>query len=72
MEMLLVFIYLAIGVILSLYWFKHDYGEEYEEFEEYDAVEKDTAMILMSFMALIWPLRLIIRYGKYIIRQESR
>ena len=49
MEMLLVFIYLAIGVILSLYWFKHDYGEEYEEFEEYDVVEKDSHHSLLTF-----------------------
>ena len=53
-------LYLVIGTMLAIYWFKRDYEPEYKELEKSEeGVEKGMAELLIMFMAIFWPLKLI-------------
>jgi hypothetical protein len=58
--MIYTFIYLTVGIVLAIYWFKRDYEPEYKELEKSEeGVEKGMADLLIMFMAIFWPLKLI-------------
>ena len=55
-------IYVAIGVILAMYWFRKDYKEEYVLLGEYAIPEM--ACLMMLAMAASWPIMVIIELLK--------
>ena len=58
--MIYTLIYLAVGIALAIYWFKRDYEPEYKELEKSgEGVDKGAAELLLMFMAIFWPLKLI-------------
>jgi len=59
-EALLVVSYCVIGFVLSFYWFKRDYEEEYERADENDEpIERGmVGLLLLGFIAF-WPFVLI-------------
>ena len=58
--MIYTFIYLTVGIALAIHWFKRDYEPEYKELEKSEeGVEKGMAELLILFMAIFWPLKLI-------------
>jgi hypothetical protein len=58
--MICTLIYLTVGIVLAIYWFNRDYEPEYKELENSEeGVEKGMADLLIMFMAIFWPLKLI-------------
>ena len=58
--MIATLIYLTIGILLSLVWFKKEYEPEYKELEKSgEGVEKGMAELIMMFMAITWPIKLV-------------
>lgn len=58
--MIYTFIYLTVGIVLAIYWFKRDYEPEYKELEKSgEGVDKGAAELLIIFMAAFWPFKLI-------------
>ena len=58
--MIYTLIYLTVGIVLAIHWFKRDYELEYKELEKSEeGVEKGMADLLIMFMAIFWPLKLI-------------
>jgi hypothetical protein len=58
--MIYTLIYLTVGIVLAIHWFKRDYEPEYKELERSEeGVEKGMAELLIMFMAIFWPLKLI-------------
>ena len=53
-------IYIVVGIVLALHWFKKEYEPEYKELEKSEeGVEKGMAELLIIFMAAFWPFKLI-------------
>ena len=58
--MIATLIYLTIGILLSLVWFKKEYEPEYKELEKSgEGVEKGMAELIMMFMAITGPVKLV-------------
>ena len=58
--MIYTLIYLIIGIALAIYWFKKEYELEYKKLEKSEeGVDKGMADLLIMFMAIFWPLKLI-------------
>ena len=58
--MIATLIYLTIGILLSIIWFKKEYEPEYKELEKSgEGVEKGMAELIMMFMAITWPIKLV-------------
>lgn len=58
--MVSVLIYLVIGILLSIVWFKKEFESEYKELEKSgEGVEKGMAELIMMFMAITWPIKLV-------------
>lgn len=58
--MIATLIYLTIGILLSIVWFKKEYEPEYKELEKSgEDVEKGMAELIMMFMAITWPIKLV-------------
>ena len=58
-------IYLVVGILLAIYWFKRDYSKEYNELAENKEVEKGMAELLMLIMCLFWPIVMVKNLIKY-------
>jgi H+/gluconate symporter-like permease len=58
-------IYLVVGVLLAIYWFKRDYSKEYKELAKNKEVEKGMAELLMVIMCLFWPIVMVKNLIKY-------
>ena len=63
-----VVIYLAIGFILSIYWFNKDYAESYNAAVAEGDAEKGMSSIMMLGLMLFWPIKLI---KDFIKKKES-
>lgn len=51
--MIYTLIYLTVGIVLAIHWFKRDYEPEYKELEKSEeGVEKGMADLLIMFMAI--------------------
>jgi hypothetical protein len=61
----IIYIYLAIGLILSFYWFNRDYSKDYEEAVKNDRVEKGAAGMLLLSFCVLWPIKLLRNLIKY-------
>jgi hypothetical protein len=57
--MIATLIYLTIGILLSLVWFKKEYEPEYKELQKKGEHEKGMAELIMMFMAITWPIKLV-------------
>jgi hypothetical protein len=58
--MIATLIYLIIGILLSIIWFKKEYEPEYKELKNSgEGVEKGMAELIMMFMAITWPIKLV-------------
>ncbi len=58
--MIATLIYFTIGILLSIIWFKKEYEPEYKELEKSEeGVEKGMAELIMMFMAITWPIKLV-------------
>ena len=58
--MIATLIYLTIGILLSIVWFKKEYEPEYKELKKSgEDVEKGMAELIMMFMAITWPIKLV-------------
>jgi hypothetical protein len=58
-------IYLVVGLLLAIYWFKRDYSKEYNELAKNKEVEKGMAELLMFIMCLFWPIVMVKNLIKY-------
>lgn len=53
-------IYLVIGILLAIIWFKKEFEPNYKELEKSgEGVEKGMAELIMMFMAITWPIKLV-------------
>lgn len=58
--MIATLIYLTIGILLSLVWFKKEYEPEYKELKKSgEGVEKGMTELIMMFMVITWPIKLV-------------
>jgi hypothetical protein len=58
--MIYTLIYLTVGIVLAIYWFNKEYEQEYKELKKSEeGVDKGMAELLILFMAIFWPLKLI-------------
>jgi hypothetical protein len=55
-------VYVAIGVILAIYWFRKYYQEEYVLLGEYAIPEM--ACLMMLVMAASWPIMMVVELLK--------
>lgn len=59
-QTILVAIYIAIGIILMLYWDNKEYANSYKKTKSEGEVEKGMISILFLFLVFFWPIKLII------------
>jgi len=64
--MIYTIIYFIIGIFVSIYFWKKDYEEEYNQLKENDECEEPMAIILLLFIVVLWPIKLIIELINYI------
>ena len=63
----LVYIYILIGLAVSLYIWKRDYEEEYEEVKRNEGnVEDSMAIILLLIITMFWPIVIIYKTVKHL------
>lgn len=64
--MIYIILYFIIGIFVSIYFWKKDYEEEYNQLKENGECEESMAIILLLFILIFWPIKFIIELINYI------
>ena len=64
--MIYTIIYFIIGIFVSIYFWKKYYEEEYNQLKENGECEEPMIIILLLFMIVLWPIKLIVELINYI------
>ena len=56
---------MVVGMYLANMWFKKEFGEEYKTLSENGEVEAGMVSLLLLFMTIFWPLKLVYNLVRY-------
>ena len=72
--MIYTIIYFIIGLLVCRYYWYKDYEEEYNFLKENGECEDPMVILLMMFIIVLWPIKLIIEFIyfiNYILKQSK-
>lgn len=58
-------VYIVVGMYLANYWFKKEFQEDYNTLSQNGEVEAGMVSLLLLFMTILWPLKLVYNLVKY-------
>ena len=53
-------LYLIIGIVLTIYWWKHKYYKEYQEALKENELDKPMLSIFLIVFTIFWPLMILV------------
>jgi uncharacterized protein YneF (UPF0154 family) len=65
LDIVCLIIYMVVGMYLANMWFEKEFGEEYKTLSENGKVETGTVSLLLLFMTILWPLKLVYNLVRY-------
>ena len=56
---------MGVGMCLANMWFEKEFGEEYKALSENGEVDVGMVSLLLLFMTIFWPLKLVYNLVRY-------